>query len=65
MSQRQIGGKLELVVVNYGEDHAALAESLSARHVEVLEMNLEDAFIAYTRGEARPLPRFEGEPIAC
>jgi ABC-2 type transport system ATP-binding protein len=65
VSQRQIGGKLEIVVVNYGQVHAELAEALGARHVEVLEMNLEDAFIAYTRGDTRPLPSFNREPIAC
>lgn len=65
VSQRQIGGKLEIVVVHYGPEHEALAESLGARHVEVMEMNLEDAFIAYTRGESRPLPSLEWEGAAC
>jgi ABC-2 type transport system ATP-binding protein len=65
VSQRQIGGKLELVVVDYGEEHAGLAESLGPASVDVLEMNLEDAFIAYTRGEARPLPSLEREALAC
>ncbi len=65
VSQRQHGGKLELVVVGYGEEHAALAESLGAVSVEVLEMNLEDAFIAYTRGPTRPLPSFEREMMPC
>ena len=65
VSQRQIGGRLELVVVNYGETHAELAEGLGATRIEVVEMNLEDAFIAYTRGETRPLPSFEREAVAC
>jgi ABC-2 type transport system ATP-binding protein len=65
VSQRQIGGKLELVVIDFGDEHAALAESLGAVSVEVLEMNLEDAFIAYTRGETRPLPRLEWEEATC
>lgn len=65
VSQRQIGGKLELVVIDFGEEHAALADSLGAASVEVLEMNLEDAFIAYTRGEARPLPSLEREGAPC
>jgi ABC-2 type transport system ATP-binding protein len=65
VSQRQIGGKLELVVVGYGDEHQALAASLGAASVEVMELNLEDAFIAYTRGEARPLPRLDWEPVAC
>ncbi len=65
VSQRQIGTSLEVIIVGYGEEHAALAESLGAVRVEVLEMNLEDAFIAYTRGETRPLPMFERESVPC
>ena len=63
VSQRQIGNKLELVVVGFGDEHRSLAESLGATHVEVLEMNLEDAFIAYTRGETPPLPSLEWETV--
>jgi len=65
VSQRQIGTSLEVIIVGYGEEHAALAESLGAVRVEVLEMNLEDAFITYTRGETRPLPLFERESVPC
>lgn len=65
VSQRQIGGKLELIVVGYGEEHAALAEASGAAGVEVMEMNLEDAFIAYTRGQTRPLPVLEWEAAPC
>jgi len=65
VSQRQIGGKLELVIVGYSNEQAALAESLGAASIEVLEMNLEDAFIAYTRGEARALPNLDWEAVAC
>jgi ABC-2 type transport system ATP-binding protein len=65
VSQRQLGGKLELVIVDFGDEHAALADSLGAVSVEVLEMNLEDAFIAYTRGETRPLPSLEREGAPC
>ncbi|HEY2840955.1 MAG TPA: ABC transporter ATP-binding protein [Pirellulales bacterium] len=61
VSQRQIGGRLELVIVGYGAEHEELAESLGAVNTEVMEMNLEDAFIAYTRGESAPLPTFEWE----
>ncbi len=63
VSQRQIGGKLELVVVGFGDEHRATAEALGATSVEELEMNLEDAFIAYTRGEAPPLPSLEWETV--
>ncbi len=65
VSQRQIGGKLEAIIVGYGDEHAALAESLGPVRMEAMEMNLEDAFIAYTRGETRPLPMFEREPVTC
>ncbi len=65
VSQRQIGNRLEIVVVNYGEVHRELAEQLGAIHVEEVEMNLEDAFISYTRGETRPLPSFDREPLRC
>jgi ABC-2 type transport system ATP-binding protein len=64
VSQRQIGNMLELVVVDFGDEHRELAVSLGATCVEVVEMNLEDAFIAYTRGETPPLPSFEGELVA-
>ena len=36
-------------------------QALGATSIEVLEMNLEDAFIAYTRGETSPLPTMEWE----
>ena len=57
--------RLEIVVVNYGGLHRELAAGLGAVRVEEVEMNLEDAFIAYTRGETRPLPSFDREPIQC
>jgi ABC-2 type transport system ATP-binding protein len=65
VSQRQIGAKLELIVVDFGAEQAAVAESLGAVNVEVLQMNLEDAFIAYTRRETRPLPVVEPEAVPC
>ncbi len=65
VSQHVSGGKLELIVVNYGSEHAEIAASLGAVSIEVLEMNLEDAFVAYTREAAPPLPVFEGELAKC
>jgi hypothetical protein len=35
-----------------------LAESLAPRATDVVELNLEDAFIEYTRGPRRALPIF-------
>ena len=56
-----LGGKLELVLVNYTDRHRELLESLSPRSIEVVELNLEEAFIEYTRGPKRSLPIFAGE----
>ena len=61
VSNRQVGRKRELIVVGYGAEHRRLAESLGPRAIEVIEMNLEDAFIEYTRGPRRALPIFMGE----
>jgi ABC-2 type transport system ATP-binding protein len=65
VGQRRVGNKLEVVIVDYGAEHAATAESLDASSTEVLEMNLEDAFIAYTRDNASPLPTLEREMATC
>jgi ABC-2 type transport system ATP-binding protein len=54
----RVGRKLELVVVGYSDEHRRLAESLQPHSLEVIELNLEDAFIEYTRGERRSLPIF-------
>ncbi len=62
VSSRSIVHKLELILVGYSDEHRKLAESLSPRSIEVLELNLEEAFIEYTRGPKRSLPIFAGEP---
>jgi len=61
VSSRQVGRKRELIVVGYNDEHRQLAESLKPLAVDVIEMNLEDAFIEYTRGPRRALPIFTGE----
>lgn len=62
VSDRTVQNKRELILVGYSEEHRRLAESLSPRSLEVLELNLEEAFIEYTRGRKRSLPIFAGEP---
>ena len=57
----RVGNRLELNIVNYSEGHRLLAESLNPLSIEVIELNLEDAFIEYTRGSRRALPYFAGE----
>ena len=61
VSNRQVGHKRELIIVGYGEEHRIAAESLGPRTIDVIELNLEDAFIEYTRGPRRGLPIFKGE----
>jgi ABC-2 type transport system ATP-binding protein len=56
VSAWRAGKRLELVFVGYGERQQALVESLEPESIDVLELNLEDAFIEYTRGPRRGLP---------
>jgi ABC-2 type transport system ATP-binding protein len=56
VSAWRVGNRLEVVVVGYGTQHEQLVESLNPLAVDVLELNLEDAFIEYTRGPRRSLP---------
>jgi ABC-2 type transport system ATP-binding protein len=61
VSCRQVGTGLELVLVGYDDPQREAVERLEPRSVEILEMNLEDAFIEYTRGPRRSLPLFATE----
>lgn len=61
VSDRQVGRTRELIIVGYNDDHRRAAESLAPRTIDVMELNLEDAFIEYTRGPRRGLPIFMGE----
>ena len=61
VNRRQVGRKLELVVVGFGDRHRQLFEVLHPRSIEVIDFNLEDAFIEYTRGPRRSLPIFVQE----
>lgn len=46
---RRTGQRAELVFVRFGAEQQRFVESLSPRHWEVVDLNLEDAFIEYTR----------------
>jgi len=52
----RVGNRLEVAIVGFGARHEQLIESLEPTAVDVLELNLEDAFIEYTRGPRRGLP---------
>ena len=56
VSQRTCATRLELVLVGYDDQQQAAIESLGPQSIEPVELNLEDAFIEYTRGPRRPLP---------
>jgi len=65
VSSRVVGRRRELIFVGFGEEHRRIAEGLTPAplSIDVIEMNLEDAFIEYTRGPRRSLPVFaEDEP---
>jgi ABC-2 type transport system ATP-binding protein len=55
------GSRCELVFVGFGERQRAALEALGPRRLEVVALNLEDAFIEYTRGPRRPLPVLAGD----
>ena len=48
-------------MAGYNEGHRRLFESLDPGEMEVIDFNLEDAFIEYTRGPRRSLPVFVEE----
>lgn len=59
VSARPSGERLELVIVGYNGEHRAALDRLSPKRIEEVDMNLEDAFIEYTRGGKGALPVFE------
>jgi ABC-2 type transport system ATP-binding protein len=61
VSASESGNRLELVIVNFGPEHEQLIASLSPRSCDVVSLNLEDAFVAYTRGSRPSIPTFEPE----
>jgi ABC-2 type transport system ATP-binding protein len=58
----EVGRRLELVIVNFGADQRQVIESLSPLAWDVVGLNLEDAFVDYTRGPRRSLPVFDQGP---
>ena len=57
-----LGSQLELVLVGYDESQRTAVEALEPRSIQVIDLNLEEAFIEYTRGRKRSLPLFVQEP---
>lgn len=61
LSDWRVGTRRELIFVGYGPQQRAAVEALTPRCVEEIDLNLEDAFIEYTRGPRRSLPLFSAE----
>lgn len=61
ISSRIIGHKREVIVANFNDEHREQIESLAPLSAEILDLNLEDAFIAYTRGDRPSMPLFHVE----
>ena len=57
----EVGRRLELVIVNFGAEQRQVIESLAPLAWDVVGLNLEDAFVDYTRGPRRSLPVFGEE----
>jgi len=56
-----IGRTLELIIVDFGDEQRQVIEELAPLAWDVVGLNLEDAFVAYTRGPRRSLPVFDEE----
>jgi ABC-2 type transport system ATP-binding protein len=57
----EVGHRLELVIVDFGAEQRQVIELLSPLAWDVVGMNLEDAFVDYTRGPRRSLLGFDEE----
>ena len=58
----EVGHRLELVIVDFGDAQRQVVEALAPLAWDVVALNLEDAFVDYTRGPRRSLPVFGEEP---
>ena len=56
-----LGSQLELILVGYDDSQRAAVEAIEPRSIQVIDLNLEEAFVEYTRGRKRSLPLFAQE----
>ncbi|MBC8290145.1 MAG: ABC transporter ATP-binding protein [Planctomycetes bacterium] len=61
VSTRIVGTRIELAFVDFGDEQRSALEKIGAKSIEVLDLNLEDAFVEYTRGRKGTLPLFNRE----
>ncbi|MCA9076129.1 MAG: ABC transporter ATP-binding protein [Planctomycetaceae bacterium] len=50
------GHRRELTIIGLTDERRNILEALNPKVIDIVDLNLEDAFIEYTRGERRPLP---------
>ncbi len=60
LSDVVIGYRRELTIIGLTDERQQMLKSLNPRVIDIIDLNLEDAFIEYTRGERRPLPLLSG-----
>ena len=58
ISSREIGNRVEVVILRCGDSQLEMLQSLNPDRLEEVPMDLEDTFIEYTRGGRRKLPSF-------
>ena len=58
VSSCRVGTRLEALLVGFDAQQQRIFEALDPQAMDVAELNLEDAFIEYTRGTNRTLPVF-------
>lgn len=63
INSRVTRGALELIVVGFDESFESALKGLNLNDFDAKELNLEDAFIEFTRGPRRSLPPFSMERI--
>lgn len=61
VGSRQMGTRLEVVFAGFTAEHEERVKSLQPKRWQVVDLNLEDAFIEYTRGNWKSLPILGGE----
>ena len=64
IGSRQMGTRLDVVFAGYTAQHEASIRALEPKRGELVDLNLEDAFIEYTRGNWKPLPMLGGDTEA-
>ena len=61
IGSRQMGTRLDVVFAGFSADHETQIQALGPKRWQLVDLNLEDAFIEYTRGNWKPLPMLSGD----